>query len=73
MCALNTEVPIMENEEADWNEKDANKIDPVFKLDEYFPDRVKKPIDWEDIINEDSDAVPEPNEMGRVTIGYYSK
>jgi hypothetical protein len=73
MVALNTEVPIMENEQADWTEKDENKIHPAFKLDEYFADRVKKPIDWEDLVNEDSDAEPEPNEIGRVSIGYFTK
>jgi hypothetical protein len=73
MLALNTEVPIMDNEPANWEDKDSHKIDKIFKLDDYFPQRVKKPIDWEDLINEDSDAVPEPNEIGRCTIGYFTK
>lgn len=41
---LDIEVPIMDNEGGAWEDRAMNKVSIDYKLDEVYPERIKKPL-----------------------------
>jgi hypothetical protein len=52
---MEVEVPIFDNEEGDWADKGEHDISYIFKLDKFYPDRVKKPLTYEELCELDED------------------
>ena len=44
-----------------------------YKLDEIYPERIKKPLAFDEIDIDDENWEAEPSEIGRVKLSYWTK
>ena len=65
----------MDNEGGDWREKllPCNRVSSKYQLDKMFPDRIQKPLEFDEINVDNSDWEKEPQEISRVKISYWAK
>ena len=74
--ALDLEVPVAEDCGGDWSGIKKNGMNPYYKLNEYFADRITQPISFEDAAKEGDPSQDKKKfirELGRANIRYYVK
>ena len=65
----------MENDDGNWDSFRSieNKLPAHYDLGKFYPDRIKKPLTFEELQKLDHNAEQEPSELGRVHFKYFIK
>ena len=70
---MDLEMPIFENEGGNWDNYWLNKVSPDYQLDKFFPERIKKPLEFDEIDIDDEDWEAEIPEIGRIKLSHWTK